>query len=94
MTDNIPTLPTLYKTNDKGKIRRWNISIVSNDNHYKIVTTHGDVEFNAETQTFLDKKIQTHTRIIERENLIGQLFNNQYLRQVVNGTRKKTQKLM
>ena len=66
MNDIMSVLPTLYKINDKGKIRRWSISIVPYNEHFKIITTHGDVELMADNQTYLDKKIQTHTRIIEK----------------------------
>ena len=39
-----PVLPTLYKINNKKKIRKWNICIVNDDDKsYKIITTFGDI---------------------------------------------------
>lgn len=44
MMSQNPTLPTLYKINNKGKIRKWNICIVNDDDKsYKIITTFGDI---------------------------------------------------
>jgi ATP-dependent DNA ligase len=50
------SLPTLYKLNRPGKIRKWDISIVNEDESCKVVTKFGDIGY----------KVQTHTRIIEK----------------------------
>ena len=61
-----PVLPTLYKTNNKGKIRKWNICIVNDDDKsYKIITTFGDIILTKNNE-IIDKKMQTHIRIIEK----------------------------
>ncbi len=61
-----PVLPTLYKINNKGKIRKWNICIVNDDDKsYKIITTFGDIVVSKHNE-IQEKKMQTHVRIIEK----------------------------
>jgi hypothetical protein len=62
----IPILPTLYKANSNGKIRKWQISITTeNGTSYKIVTNFGDIVLT-DNNLVLDKKIQTHVRSIDK----------------------------
>ena len=60
-----PDLPTLYKINNKKKIRKWNICIVNDDDKYKIITTFGDIDISKDNEV-LEKKMQTHFRIVEK----------------------------
>lgn len=68
MASNIQTLPTLYKKTNNGKVRRWNIQIVHDNEQYKILTTFGDIVMtnDCDLKNCLENKKQTHTRIIEK----------------------------
>lgn len=50
------SLPTLYKLNKSGKIRKWDISIINDEESCKVVTKFGDI----------GHKVQTHTRIMDK----------------------------
>ena len=40
----IPIFPKLLKINSHGKVSEWEITIIKNDQIYKIVTSHGDAD--------------------------------------------------
>jgi hypothetical protein len=61
MMSQNPVLPTLYKTNNKGKIRKWNICIVNDDDKsYKIITTFGDIVLTKNNEILDKKNANTH----------------------------------
>lgn len=70
----IPSFPTLYGTDSKGKIRMWSIAVEDQKGIGAIITTHG----------LLDGKQQTNTRLVEKGKNIGKKNETTPVQQAIN----------
>jgi DNA ligase-1 len=73
-TTAIPSFPTLYGTDSKGKIRMWSIVVEDHKGVGAIITTHG----------LLDGKQQTNTRLVEKGKNIGKKNETTPVQQAIN----------
>jgi ATP-dependent DNA ligase len=73
-TTTIPSFPTLYGTDSKGKFRMWSIAVEDRSGIGAITTTHG----------LLDGKQQTNTRLVEKGKNIGKKNETTPVQQAIN----------
>jgi len=73
-TSSIPSFPTLYDKDAKGKIRMWSVKVENRKGLGAIITSHGIV----------GGKIQENTRIVEKGKNLGKKNETTPLQQAIN----------